>query len=80
MCKSARLTIFLTAEFRGKRAKLSKLGKKTAQKMGATDQPRYNDFRIIRDRVITVAVYREKMPRPLAAMFFDKSRRLEQSW
>ena len=53
MCKSARLTIFLTAEFRGKRAKLSKLGKKTAQKMGATDQPRYNGFRVIRDRVIT---------------------------
>ena len=47
------LTIFLTAEFRGKRAKLPKLGKKTAQKMGATDQPRYNGFRVIRDRVIT---------------------------
>ena len=41
MCKSAR-----------KRAKLSKLVKKTAQKMGATDQPRYNGFRIIRDSVI----------------------------
>ena len=80
MCESARvrscLTIFLTAEFRGKRAKLSKLGKKlhkiwepwtnpvimgktfktgekTAQNMGAMDQPCYNGFRLIRDRVIT---------------------------
>ena len=44
---------FLTAEFCGKRAKLSKLGKKLHKKMGATDQPRYNSFCIIRDCVIT---------------------------
>ena len=51
------LTIFLTAEFRGKRAKLEKgqkLEKKNAQKMGVTDQPCYNGFRVIRDRVIMV--------------------------
>ena len=44
MCKSARLTIFLTAEFRGKRAKLSKLGKK----LHKTWEPQTN-------RVITVS-------------------------
>ena len=44
MCKSARLTIFLTAEFRGKRAKLSKLGKKLHKKW----EPQPN-------RVITVS-------------------------
>ena len=45
---------FLTAEFRRKRAKLSKLGKKLHKKKGATDQPHYNGFRVIRVRVITV--------------------------
>ena len=47
--------IFLTSEFRRKREKLSKLGeKKCTKKMGATDQPHYNGFRVIRDSIITV--------------------------
>ena len=37
---------FLIAEFCGKGAKLSKL-EKTAQKVGATDQLRYNSFCVI---------------------------------
>ena len=45
--------IFSTAEFCGKSAKLSKLGKKLHKKMEATDQLRYNGFHVIRDRVIT---------------------------
>ena len=57
MCKSVRLTIFLAAEFRGKRAKLSKSGKKLHKRMGAADQPRYNGFCVIRDRVITALQY-----------------------
>ena len=28
----------------------------------------------------SLKIYRENKPRPLAAMFFDKSKRLEQSW
>ena len=45
--------IFLTAEFLGKRAKFSKLGKKCTQKTGATDQPGYDGFRVIKDSIIT---------------------------
>ena len=42
------LQFFLTAEFCGKRAKLSKLGKKLHKKMGATDQLCCNSFPIIK--------------------------------
>ena len=28
----------------------------------------------------SIQIYRENMPRPLAAMFFDESKWLEQSW
>ena len=37
-----------------KKGKTFKIGEKTAQKkMGATDQPGYNGFRVIREHVIT---------------------------
>ena len=63
MCKStvvrSWLTIFLTAEFRRKRAKTCKVvgGRGGVCGMGAIDQPRYNGFHVIRDRVITVLQY-----------------------
>ena len=43
----------LTAKFCGKGAKLSKLGKNCKKEMGAKDQPCYNSFRILSDRVVT---------------------------
>ena len=45
----------LTADYRGKKAKFSKrVGEGEMQKkVGATDQPRYNGFRVISIRVLT---------------------------
>ena len=58
---------FLTAEFW---EKLSKLGEK---KLGATDQPHYNGFHVIRDHIITtlLCIIIESYISIIAYIFFE---------